>query len=86
MQYDAMGKKMMLCNSVWHRDVPYYIINNTLFGKEITVPQDPNGNMLQMMHRDINANLYPMHTFKLMHRIANFYADTPVRIGEFYHP
>ncbi len=22
----------------------------------------------------------------LMHCIANFYADTPVRTGEFYHP
>ncbi len=31
--------------------------------KEITVLQNPNANMLQMMHRDINAKLYPIHTF-----------------------
>ncbi len=36
---------------------------NTIFGKEITVLQNPNANMSQMMHRDINVNLYPMHTF-----------------------
>ncbi len=58
---------------------------NTIFGKDINALQNLNANMLQIMHRDINANLYPMHTFKLMYRIANFYADTPVQIGEFYH-
>ncbi len=30
--------------------------------------------MLEMMHHDRNANLYPMHTFfKSMHRVVNFY-------------
>ncbi len=30
---------------------------NTIFGKEINVLQNLNANMLQIMHRDINANL-----------------------------
>ncbi len=38
------------------------------------------------MHRDTNANLYPMHTFfKSMHRIINFYANAPMWIDESYH-
>ncbi len=36
---------------------------NTMFWKEITVLQNPNASILQIMHCDINANLYPMHTF-----------------------
>ncbi len=36
----------MLCNYM-----------HTIFGKEINVLQNLNANMLQIMHRDINANL-----------------------------
>ncbi len=56
---------------------------NPKFGKEITVLQNPNANMLEMMHCDINANLYPMHIFKLMHRIAKFYAETQCELVNF---
>ncbi len=45
-----------------------------------------NKNKHMNIKRDIHADLYPMHSFKLMYHIANFYADTPVRIGAFYHP
>ncbi len=40
--------------------------------------------MLEMMHHDTYANLYPMHTFfKSMHCIINFYADA-LWIGDFH--
>ncbi len=42
--------------------------------------------MLETMHRDTNANFYPMQTFKSMHRIVNFYVDASMRICESYHP
>ncbi len=81
--YDAMEKIVLL----WIQYGTGMCPNpNTVFGKEIAVLQNPNANMLQMMHRDVYDNLYPMHTFKLMHHIANFYAVTPVRIGAFDHP
>ncbi len=45
-----------------------------------------NANMLEMMHHDTYAILYPMHIFfKSMHCIINFYADA-LWIGESYHP
>ncbi len=42
-----------------------------------------NANMLETMHCDTNANLYPMNTFlKSMHHIVNFYADVLMWISE----
>ncbi len=52
MRYDAMKKK---CYAIQY--------GTGMCPKEITVLQNPNANMLQMMHRDINDKLYPIHTF-----------------------
>ncbi len=58
MRYDAMKKNNAIQYGTGMCPNP-----NAKFGKEITVLQNPNANMLQMMHRDINVNLFPMHTF-----------------------
>ncbi len=72
MQYDLISIQLNTMRYEWCNEendamqfngTGMYPNPNTMFWKEITVLQNPNANILQMMHGDINANLYPMHTF-----------------------
>ncbi len=47
-----------------------------------------DADMLEMMHRDTNANLYPMHTYFFLNQciVSLHFADAQMQISDTEHP